>query len=132
MAGYICEREDLCGIFVKGLNECSEAFRCGKIHVNDRIIEVDGHLLTNCSNYEAVKRLKETGDIITITFERYLSGPKYEQLQEAFSEKNKIADASPTSVTTLSWIPIENTTVSWIISQDNPLFSQLVFILDHV
>lgn len=112
VAGYVCEREDLCGIFVKSLNECSDAFQCGKIHVNDRIIEVDGHSLQDCSNYEAVKRLKETGEVVNITLERYISGPKFEQLQEAFADKPKIKDASPTSVTTLSWIPIENTAVS--------------------
>lgn len=112
VAGYICEREDLCGIFVKSLNECSDAYQCGKIRINDRIIEVDDHSLEDCSNYEAVKRLKESGEVVTITFERYLSGPKYEQLQEAFSEKIKVKDTSPTSVTTLSWIPIENTAVS--------------------
>lgn len=113
MAGYVWEREDLSGIFVKSLNECSDAFRCGKIHVNDRIIEVNGYSLENCSNYEAVRRLKETGEDITITFEHYLSGPKYDQLQEVLAEKNKVADSSPTSITTLSWIPIKNTPVSF-------------------
>lgn len=124
VAGYVCEREDLSGIFVKSLNENSDAFKCGKIHVNDRIIEVDDQSLQNCSNYEAVKRLKETGDTVTITFERYISGPKYEQLQEAFAEKIKIKDSSPTSVTTLSWIPIENSTVSCnIINDELPGYS---------
>lgn len=65
-----------------------------------------------------MKRLKETADTVAITFERYISGPKYEQLQEAFAEKIKIKDASPTSVTTLSWIPIENSTVSCNMTND--------------
>ncbi|CAH1962923.1 unnamed protein product [Acanthoscelides obtectus] len=111
VAGYVCEREDLCGIFVKSLNENSEAYKCGKIKLNDRIIEVDGCSLLECSNYEAVKKLKDTGQTVTITFERYLSGPKFEHLQEAFAGKERtptdISPASP-SATTLSWIPIEN------------------------
>nr|CAH7769658.1 unnamed protein product [Callosobruchus chinensis] len=111
VAGYVCEREDLCGIFVKSLNENSEAYRCGKIKLNDRIIEVDGYSLLECSNYEAVRKLKDTGQTVTITFERYLSGPKFEHLQEAFAGQEKtpkdVSPASP-SATTLSWIPIEN------------------------
>ncbi|CAG9860750.1 unnamed protein product [Phyllotreta striolata] len=111
IAGYVCEKESLCGIFVKSLNEQSYAYKCGKIQINDRIIEVDGVSLENCTNYEAVKRLKETNREVDITFERYLSGPKYEQLQEAIADReknNEISPASP-SVTTLSWIPIDNT-----------------------
>ncbi|XP_056638887.1 patj homolog isoform X5 [Diorhabda sublineata] len=112
VAGYVCEKEALCGIFIKSLNEQSEAFKCGKIQINDRIIEVDGVSLENYSNYEAVKKLKETGNEVTITFERYLSGPKYEQLQEviAGTERNNkdVSPASP-SATTLSWIPIDTT-----------------------
>ncbi|XP_056638885.1 patj homolog isoform X3 [Diorhabda sublineata] len=114
VAGYVCEKEALCGIFIKSLNEQSEAFKCGKIQINDRIIEVDGVSLENYSNYEAVKKLKETGNEVTITFERYLSGPKYEQLQEviAGTERNNkdVSPASP-SATTLSWIPIDTTEV---------------------
>ncbi|KAG5887112.1 hypothetical protein JTB14_000745 [Gonioctena quinquepunctata] len=111
VAGYICERESICGIFVKSLNEKSEAYRCGKISINDRIIEVDGQSLENCTNYEAVKKLKESGTEVTITFERYLSGPKFEQLQEALADRERNLDVSPVSpsLTTLSWIPIENT-----------------------
>ncbi|XP_074035786.1 patj homolog isoform X2 [Leptinotarsa decemlineata] len=111
VAGYVCERESLCGIFVKSLNEKSEAYKCGKISVNDRIVEVDGQSLENCSNYEAVKKLKDSGNEVTITFERYLSGPKFEQLQEALAdrERNLVSTPVSPSVTTLSWIPIENT-----------------------
>ncbi|CAH0551669.1 unnamed protein product [Brassicogethes aeneus] len=109
IAGYVCEREDLCGIFIKGLNEGSEAYKCGKINLNDRIVEVDGQSLQNFTNYEAVDKIKQTGDEVVLTLERYLRGPKYEHLQEALAsqEKNDSAPASP-SQTTLSWIPIEN------------------------
>lgn len=108
IAGYVCEREDLCGIFVKSLNEGSEAFKCGKININDRIVEVDGQSLQNVSNYEAVEKLKQTGTVVQLTFERYLRGPKFEQLQEALAcqESKDLSPPSP-SVTTLSWIPID-------------------------
>lgn len=108
VAGYVCEREDLCGIFVKSLNEGSEAFKCGKINVNDRIVEVDGESLQDFSNYQAVEKLKQAGDVVKLTLERYLRGPKYEQLQEALAcqQRRDISPPSP-SCTTLSWIPID-------------------------
>lgn len=68
--GYVCEREDLNGIFVKNLTEGSEAYKCHKIDVNDRIIEVDGKKLLDLTNHEAVKILKETGNVVSLTFER--------------------------------------------------------------
>ncbi|XP_072390528.1 patj homolog isoform X2 [Diabrotica undecimpunctata] len=121
IAGYVCEKEALNGIFVKSLHEQSEAFKCGKIKVNDRIIEVDGTSLENCTNHEAVKKLKETGDEVNITFERYLSGPKYEQLQEAIADRERNKEISPASPSvTLSWIPIDNTEV-----KDDPDISSL-------
>lgn len=108
IAGYVCEREDLSGIFVKSLNEGSEAYKCGRININDRIIEVDGESLQGCTNYQAVEKLKQTGDAVSLTLERYLRGPKYEHLQEAFAsqETKNISPPSP-SVKTLSWIPID-------------------------
>lgn len=114
IAGYVCEREDLSGIFVKSLNEGSEAFKCGRIHINDRIVAVDDQPLHDCTNYEAVEKLKQTSSVVSLSLERYLRGPKYEQLQEALAsqEQRDISPASP-SVTTLSWIPIEATEVSF-------------------
>ncbi|CAG9762086.1 unnamed protein product [Ceutorhynchus assimilis] len=108
IAGYVCEREDLNGIFVKNLSEGSQAYKCELININDRIIEVDGRALYDLTNYEAVKILKETGDVVSLTFERYLRGPKFEQLQEALANQEK-KDKSPLSpsLKTLSWIPIE-------------------------
>lgn len=113
IAGYVCEREDLSGIFVKSLNEGSEAYKCGKIHINDRIVAVDDQPLQDCTNYEAVEKLKQTGCVVKLNLERYLRGPKYEHLQEALAsqEQKDISPASP-SVTTLSWIPIESAEVS--------------------
>lgn len=108
IAGYVCEREDLSGIFVKSISEGSEAHKCGLICINDRIIEVNGESLQECSNYEAVEKLKQTDTEVNLTIERYLRGPKYEHLQEALAstEAKDLSPPSP-SVTTLSWIPID-------------------------
>lgn len=107
IAGYVCEREDLSGIFVKSISDGSEAYKCGKIQINDRIIEVDGQTLQELSNYQAVEKLKQSGSLVNLTFERYLRGPKYEHLQEAIASQ-ETRDLSPQpSVTTLSWIPID-------------------------
>ncbi|XP_068893328.1 patj homolog isoform X2 [Tenebrio molitor] len=108
IAGYVCEREDLSGIFVKSLNEGSEAYRCGKININDRIVEVDGQSLQGFTNYEAVEKIKQTSSKVVLTLERYLRGPKFEQLKEALAtqEQKDLSPPSP-SQTTLSWIPIE-------------------------
>lgn len=108
VAGYVCEREDLCGIFIKSIAEGSDAQKCGKININDRIVEVDGKSLHDVTNHQAVEKLKQTGDVVKITLERYLRGPKYEHLQEALAsqETKDLSPPSP-SVTTLSWIPID-------------------------
>lgn len=113
IAGYVCEREDLSGIFVKSLNEGSEAFKGGKININDRIVQVDSQSLQGFTNYEAVEKLRQTSDTVILTFERYLRGPKYEQLIEALAiqDQKELSPQSP-SQTTLSWIPIENAEVA--------------------
>lgn len=115
IAGYVCEREDLSGIFVKSLNEGSEAYKCSKININDRIVEVDGQSLQGFTNYEAVEKIKQTAAKVVLTFERYLRGPKFEQLQEALAiqEQKDLSPPSP-SQTTLSWIPIETAEVFFL------------------
>lgn len=113
IAGYVCEREDLSGIFVKSIGVGSEADKCKRIRVNDRIVEVDSEGLRGLTNYEAVEKLKSalSGPVL-LTFERYLRGPKYEHLQEALAcqevqkDRQKESPVSP-SVKTLSWIPID-------------------------
>ncbi|XP_018334137.1 patj homolog [Agrilus planipennis] len=108
VAGYICEREDLNGIFIRSVSADSDAYRCNKIKINDRIVGVDDEPLENCTNYEAIEKLKKAGEIVKISFERYLRGPKYDHLQEALLHNQENKDASPPSptTTTLSWIPI--------------------------
>lgn len=84
IAGYVCEKEELSGIFVKSVAPGSAA-DCGRIQVNDRIIEVDGQSLHGFSNHQAVDVLKQSGHTVKLCLERYLRGLKYEQLQQAIA-----------------------------------------------
>ncbi|XP_034934765.1 patj homolog isoform X2 [Chelonus insularis] len=107
IAGYVCEQEELSGIFIKSISKGSAADLSNKVQVNDRIIEVNNHPLKGYSNHEAVEVLKNTGQIVTLCMERYLRGPKYEQLQQAIaaSELKKPQPASP-SIMSLPSFPI--------------------------
>lgn len=84
IAGYVCEKEELSGIFVKSVAPGSAA-DCGRIQVNDRIIEVDGQSLHGFSNHQAVDVLKQSGNTVKLCLERYLRGLKFEQLQQAIA-----------------------------------------------
>lgn len=107
VAGYVCEEEDLSGIFVKSIIEGSAAEMSEKIQINDRIIAVDGRSLAGTSNYQAVEILRNTDIAVNLTLERFLRGRKYEHLQVALVDvkddrhSQKSLPASP-SVTTLS------------------------------
>ncbi|XP_061385882.1 patj homolog isoform X1 [Danaus plexippus] len=85
IAGYVCEKEELSGIFVKSVTPGSAAALSGKVRVNDRIIAVDGVSLAGKSNQRAVDALKQSGNVVTLELERYLRGPKFEQLQQAIA-----------------------------------------------
>ncbi|XP_049878140.1 patj homolog [Pectinophora gossypiella] len=105
VAGYVCEKEELSGIFVKSIIEGSSAEQSGKIRLNDRIIEVDGVSLADKSNPQAVELLRNTGISVHLVLERYLRGPKFEHLQLAiFNEERPPSPSS--STTTLSWFPV--------------------------
>lgn len=90
IAGYVCEKEELSGIFVKSVAPGSAA-DCGRIQVNDRIIEVDGQSLQGFSNHQAVDVLKSSGNIVKLVLERYLRGLKFEQLQQAIAANEIIS-----------------------------------------
>lgn len=118
IAGYVCEKEELSGIFVKSVSAGSAAAVSGKVRVNDRIIAVDGASLAGKSNQRAVDALKQSGSIVTLELERYLRGPKYEQLQQAIAAGESAPTAlqhnpfllmhrpDPTSITTATDIPM--------------------------
>lgn len=94
IAGYVCEKEELSGIFVKSVSAGSAADISGRIQVNDRIIEVDGQSLQGFSNHQAVEVLKKSGTVVSLCLERYLRGPKYEQLQQAIAANETKAPPS--------------------------------------
>ncbi|XP_045771822.1 patj homolog [Maniola jurtina] len=94
IAGYVCEKEELSGIFVKSVTPGSAAALSGKVRVNDRIVAVDGVSLAGKSNQRAVDALKQSGNIVTLELERYLRGPKFEQLQQAIAAGESAAAAA--------------------------------------
>ncbi|XP_058443793.1 patj homolog isoform X1 [Malaya genurostris] len=83
VAGYVCEEEDLSGIFVKSIIEGSAAEMSGKIQINDRIVAVDGKSLSGVTNHQAVELLRNTDIAVKLSLERFLRGRKYEHLQVA-------------------------------------------------
>lgn len=91
IAGYVCEKEELSGIFVKSVSPGSAADLSGRIQVNDRIIEVDQQPLQGYSNHQAVEVLKKSGAVVRLCLERYLRGPKFEQLQQAIAANETTA-----------------------------------------
>ncbi|XP_059351860.1 multiple PDZ domain protein-like isoform X2 [Daphnia carinata] len=95
IAGYVCEREELSGIFVKSINPGSVADLSGRIQINDQIVEVDGQSLRGFNNHQAVEVLRSTGQVVCLTLARYLRGPKYDQLQQAMAEST-VASVTPT------------------------------------
>lgn len=100
IAGYVAEKEELSGIFVKSVSAGSAADLSGKIQVNDRIIEVDNQSLQGFSNHQAVEVLKKSGAVVSLRLERYLRGPKYEQLQLAIAA-NELKPSTPSGSGTL-------------------------------
>lgn len=95
------------GIFVKSISKGSAADLSGKIKINDRIVEVDGHSLQGYSNHEAVEVLRSTGQIVILCLERYLRGPKYEQLQQAIAASElRVTQPSSPSITSLPSFPM--------------------------
>lgn len=107
VAGYVCEEEDLSGIFVKSIIEGSAAELSRKIQINDRIVRVDGTSLAGVTNHHAVELLRQTGIAVQLTLERFLRGRKYEHLQVALTEikENRPFSLPPSpSIATLTWV----------------------------
>ncbi|CAG0886882.1 unnamed protein product [Darwinula stevensoni] len=96
IAGYVCEKEELSGIFVKSITPGSTAAESGKIQVNDQIVEVDGKSLAGYNNHQAVEVLRCTSQTVCLKLARYLRGPKYEQLQQAIATSEAFPPVSPT------------------------------------
>lgn len=107
VAGYVCEKEELSGIFVKSIIEGSAAELSGKIKINDRIVDVDGESLIGKTNHQAVEILRNTDISVTLVLERYLRGPKFEHLQSALWREDSPPSPPSPSVTTLSWFQVQ-------------------------
>lgn len=111
VAGYVCEEEDLSGIFVKSIIEGSAAEMSGKIQINDRIVAVDGKTLAGVTNHQAVEMLRNTDIAVRLTLERFLRGRKFEHLQVALTETKESRPLSlppSPSITTLTWVSNNN------------------------
>lgn len=65
---------------MKSISEGSAADLSGRIAINDRIVEVNGHGLQGFTNHEAVEVLRQTGDVVHLKLERYNYGQKYDQV----------------------------------------------------
>lgn len=99
--------EELSGIFVKSISEGSAADLSKMIQINDRIVEVDGHSLQGYTNHEAVEVLRRTGQTVNLCLERYLRGPKFEQLQQAIAASElRLPQPSSPSITSLPSFPM--------------------------
>lgn len=124
VAGYVCEEEDLSGIFVKSIIEGSAAEMSGQIQINDRIVAVDGRTLAGVTNHQAVELLRNTDIEVHLTLERFLRGRKFEHLQVALTEmkggggvaggangdgdgdgQSQLSMPASPSIATLSWLP---------------------------
>ncbi|XP_074102179.1 patj homolog isoform X3 [Cotesia typhae] len=102
VAGYVCEKEELSGIFVKSISKGSAAESSQKIQINDRIVKVNNFSLQGYSNHEAVEVLRNAGNSVHLFIERYLRGPKYEQLQQAIAASEiKLPQLNSPSITSL-------------------------------
>lgn len=94
--------EELSGIFVKSISKGSAAELSNKIQINDRIVKVNNYSLQGYSNHEAVEVLRNTGNTVHLCIERYLRGPKYEQLQQAIAASEiKLPQIYSPSITSL-------------------------------
>lgn len=120
VAGYVCEKEELSGIFVKSIIDGSAAQISGKIKINDRIVDVDGESLIGKTNHQAVELLRNTNISVTLILERYLRGPKYEHLQLALWKDDSPPSPPSPSVATLSWFQVQTDNAESVTVENEP------------
>ncbi|XP_078263397.1 inaD-like protein isoform X3 [Rhinoraja longicauda] len=71
VVGYVgASQSDTSGIFVKSIIPGSAAEQSGCIHVQDRIIAVDGVNIQGFTNQEAIDALRNTGKTVNLTLAR--------------------------------------------------------------
>jgi hypothetical protein len=78
-------------------------------------LQVDGRSLQGYTNHQAVEVLRSTGQIVKLCLERYLRGPKFEQLQQAIanSELKPPTPSSP-SATSLPRFPVSTVSGTYL------------------
>ncbi|TRY85609.1 hypothetical protein DNTS_010179 [Danionella cerebrum] len=78
--------EDAVGVFVKNIIPGSAAEQSGKMQVHDRIIALDGVSLQGFTNQEVLEVMKQTGDIVHLTFIRKITSPKRTALEKSLDK----------------------------------------------
>jgi hypothetical protein len=80
------------------------------------MLQVDGCSLQGYTNHQAVEVLRSTGQTVKLCLERYLRGPKFEQLQQAIanSELKPPTPSSP-SATSLPRFPVSTVSLPYMI-----------------
>ncbi|XP_051549154.1 inaD-like protein [Myxocyprinus asiaticus] len=68
--------EDAVGVFIKNVVPASAAEQSGKIHVNDRIIALNGVNLQGFTNQEVLEVMRQTGEMVNLTLIRKIASPK--------------------------------------------------------
>ncbi|RZC36121.1 uncharacterized protein BDFB_006624, partial [Asbolus verrucosus] len=83
--------------------------------LNFSLLQVDGVSVVGHTNHQAVELLRGTGQVVRIKFERYLRGPKYEQLQQAI-RANELRPPSPISptISSLPKVPLSLVQMSYL------------------
>ncbi|GAU94334.1 hypothetical protein RvY_06126 [Ramazzottius varieornatus] len=94
IAGFVGGEDEISGIFIKSIAPGSAADLDGRIRVHDQIIEVDGAHLEGFSNQQAVQKLKNTGQVVTLKLLRHLSGRKHQQLESYFRDEDSPSNGS--------------------------------------
>lgn len=102
IAGYTSEKDAISGLFIKNITPGSAAAKSGKIRTYDQIIAVNGRDLLGYSNPEAVSVLRNTGAIVTLELERYLSESKYHRVQSALAEVSTSLGSNSTGANSTS------------------------------
>jgi hypothetical protein len=90
-------------------------------------LQVDGCSLQGYTNHQAVEVLRSTGQTVKLCLERYLRGPKFEQLQQAIanSELKPPTPSSP-SATSLPRFPISTVSSSCLSLEIHPQLLKLI------
>ena len=81
---FSVENGKMTGLLIKEVIEEGPAHKSGEIMVNDQIVEIDGKSILGYPYFQAVEMLRSTScnEIVKLKLNRYVSGSKFEQLQE--------------------------------------------------